>query len=221
MKKGFTEIVFILDRSGSMAGLEKDTIGGFNSMIKKQKDVEGEAIVSTVLFDSNMTTVHDRVPLKEIKDLTEKDYHVGGCTALLDAMGKTIKNINKLQKEMPEDERPERTMFIITTDGQENSSQDFSYEKIKKMVEKKQNKKKWEFIFLGANIDAISTASNLGIRADRASNYHCDSVGTAHNFNALYKAVTAFRCAPTMADVDDCMEDWDDEIVQDFNKRNA
>lgn len=219
MKKGLTEIVFILDRSGSMGGLEDDTIGGFNSMLKKQKDIEGDAIISTVLFDTNMEVIHDRVPLKQVKNLTNKEYHVGGCTALLDAMGNSIKHINHVQKSMPEDERPEKTMFIITTDGQENSSHDFTYEKIKKMVEKKQDKKKWEFLFLGANIDAIGTASDLGIRADRATNYHSDHVGTARNYNALSKVLTSFRCAPSLEKASACITNWDAEIKADFETR--
>lgn len=221
MKKGLTELVFILDRSGSMSGLEKDTIGGFNSMIEKQKAEDGEAIVSTVLFDDQMKVIHDRIPMGQVKLLTSKDYYVGGCTALLDAMGKTIKHINQVQKSLPKEERPEKTMFIITTDGQENSSHDFTYEKIKKMVEKKQNKKNWEFLFLGANIDAIGTAAGLGIRADRAVNYRSDSVGTAVNYRALSSAVSCFRKAESPMAAKACMVNWDKEIVADYEKRKA
>ena len=221
MKKGLTELVFILDRSGSMIGLEKDTIGGFNSMIEKQRKEEGEAIVSTVLFDDRMKVIHDRVIMEQVKLLTDKDYHVGGCTALLDAMGYAIKHINKVQKALREEDRPEKTMFIITTDGQENSSHDFTYEKIKKMVEKKQNKKNWEFLFLGANIDAIGTASNLGIRADRAVNYHSDKKGTAVNYIALSKAVSSYRKAESPEAVETCMANWDKEIVADYEDRKV
>lgn len=221
MKKGLTELVFILDRSGSMSGLEKDTIGGFNSMIEKQKNEEGDAIVSTVLFDDHMKVIHDRVPMEKVKPLTDKDYYVGGCTALLDAMGNAIKHINQVQKSLPEEERPEKTMFIITTDGQENSSHDYTYEKIKKMVEKKQNKKQWEFLFLGANIDAIGTAAGLGIRADRAVNYHSDTKGTAVNYKALSNAVSRYRKAESPMEVEACMANWDEEIVADYEKRKA
>lgn len=218
MKKGLTELVFILDRSGSMSGLEADTIGGFNSMLSQQKKEAGEAILSTVIFDDQMEIIHDRVDIKNVKKLTKKDYTVGGCTALLDAMGKAIKHINKVQKALPEDERPEKTMFIITTDGQENSSREYSYEKIKKMIEKKQNKKQWEFLFLGANIDAIGTAANLGIRADRAVNYHSDSEGTAVNYRALNRAVACYR-ACDIGEADEALECWDEEIKEDYNKR--
>ena len=219
MKKGLTEIVFILDRSGSMSGLEKDTIGGFNSMINKQKEEEGEAILSTVLFDDKMDVIYDRVPIESVAPMTPKDYDVGGCTALLDAMGKAIKHINQVQKSLPEAERPEKTMFIITTDGQENSSSEYTYDKIKKMVEKKQDKKKWQFLFLGANIDAIGTAAGLGIRADRAVNYLADGAGTQVNFNALSRAVSAVRCAPTVAEAEACLCNWDEEIAKDYKAR--
>jgi len=218
MKKGLTELVFILDRSGSMSGLEKDTIGGFNSLLAKQREEEGDVLISTVLFDTDMNVLHDRVSIKDIKDMTEKDYTVGGCTALLDAMGNAIKHINHVQKSMSEEERPEKTMFVITTDGQENSSSEYTYEKIKKMVEKKQNKKNWEFLFLGANIDAIGAAADLGIKADRASNYHCDSIGTATNYRVLSKAVSCFRaCSPIEAPT--ALDNWDAEVEEDFKAR--
>lgn len=220
MKKGLTEIVFILDRSGSMGGLEKDTIGGFNSLVKEQKKNKGEVVLSTVLFDDHTKVIHDRVPLDKVGKLTEKEYYVGGCTALLDAIGNSIKHINQVQKSLPEEERPEKTMFVITTDGMENSSHDFTYEKIKKMVEKKQNKKQWEFLFLGANIDAIGTAADLGIKADRATNYHCDKVGTAVQYKALGKAVANFVMA---APVEACasLDHWDEEIQKDYRARKA
>lgn len=218
MKKGLTELVFILDRSGSMSGLEADTIGGFNSLLAQQRQKDGEAILSTVLFDDQMEILHDRVNIKMVKDLTDEDYIVRGCTALLDAMGKAIKHINKVQKSLPEDEQPEKTMFIITTDGMENSSHEYTYEKIKKMVEKKQSKKHWEFLFLGANIDAIGTAANLGIRSDRATNYHCDSEGTAVNYRALNRAVACMRDCD-IEELDEALESWSEEIEEDYTKR--
>ena len=219
MKKGLTEIVFILDRSGSMSGLENDTIGGFNSMIDRQKETPGETLISTVLFDDQMKVLHDRVPLEKIGKMTRNDYYVGGSTALLDAVGRAIRHINSVQKSLPEDERPEKTMFVITTDGQENSSVEYSYEKIKKMVEKKQEKKHWEFLFLGANIDAIGTAAGLGIKPNRSVNYISDGAGTTANFKAVGKAVMAFRCAPCVADADAMLEGWDEEIVKDYKAR--
>lgn len=219
MKKGLTEIVFILDRSGSMGGLEKDTIGGFNSMLKKQKKESGEAVLSTVLFDDEMNVIYNRVPIESVTPMTQKEYFVGGSTALLDAIGKSINHINKVQKSLPEDERPEKTMFIITTDGYENSSREYTYEKIKKMVEKKQDKKKWQFLFLGANIDAIGTAAGLGIREDRAVNYLADAAGTQANFRALSHAVSAVRRAPSVFEADECLKAWDEEIEADYNAR--
>ena len=218
MNKNLTELVFVLDKSGSMSGLEKDTIGGFNSMLEKQRKEDGDVVISTVLFDDRVQVLHDRTDLEKIANLTDRDYQVGGCTALLDALGKSIKHINKIQKMLPEDERPAKTMFIITTDGQVNSSHEFSYDKIKKMVEKKQEKKQWEFLFLGANMDAISAAADIGIKADRAANFHCDAVGTAVNYSALSRAVSKFRgCAPGCAAA--ALKDWDEEVAQDFAAR--
>lgn len=218
MNSNLTELVFVLDRSGSMSGLEMDTIGGFNSMLDQQREVEGEVLISTVLFDDKEILLHDRKNLKDIKNLTKKDYYVGGCTALLDALGNSIKRINELQKAMPEDERPAKTMFVITTDGMENASRTYNYSKIKKMVEKKQAKKNWEFIFLGANMDAISAGADIGIRADRSVNYCCDAAGTAVNFKALSKAVTNYRCAaPAMAS--ESLMCWDEDIKADYSKR--
>ena len=218
MKKNFTELVFVIDKSGSMSGLEKDTIGGFNSMLNKQRDEEGEVAITTVLFDDKMKVLHDRDDLAKVANLSNKDYQVGGCTALLDALGKTIKHINKVQKSLPEDECPDRTMFIITTDGQENSSHEYSYEKIKKMIEKKRDKKKWEFLFLAANMDAISAAANMGIAADRAVRYRCDSVGTAVNYAVLNKTISKYReCDDEhLADV---LTDWDTDIKKDYEAR--
>ena len=177
MKKGLTEIVFILDRSGSMSGLEKDTIGGFNSTIEKQKQEEGEAFVSTVLFDTEMEVLHDRVPLASVAPLTEKEYYARGCTALLDAIGGAIHHIGNVHKYAREEDRPEKTIFVITTDGYENSSHKYTAERIKQMIERQKDKYGWEFIFLGANIDAIETARNFGISEDRAANYVNDGEG--------------------------------------------
>ncbi len=218
MKNNLTELVFVIDKSGSMSGLEKDTIGGFNSMLEKQRKEDGEVSITTVLFDDKMQVLHDRADLAQIANLTVMDYQPGGCTALLDALGKTIKHINKVQKSLPEDECPEKTMFIITTDGQENSSHEYSYEKIKKMIKKKQEKKQWEFLFLGANMDAISAAADIGIKANRATNYCCDAVGTAVNYEALSKAVTTYRRCPTRF-VGKALEDWDEEVKKDYNAR--
>ena len=182
MKKGLTEIVFILDRSGSMSGLETDTIGGYNSLIKKQKKEEGEAYISTVLFDDECEVLHDRIPLEQIQPMTEKEYYVRGCTALLDAIGGAIHHIGNVHKYAREEDRPEKTLFIITTDGQENASKRYSYEKVKHMVERQKEKFGWEFLFLGANIDAVAEASRFGIKANRAVIYHCDREGTEVNY---------------------------------------
>ena len=193
MKKGLTEVVFVLDRSGSMGGLEKDTIGGFNSMIKKQKKEEGEAIISTVLFDDVSEVIHNRVDLNSVKPMTDKQYYVRGCTALLDAVGGAIHHIGKLHKNIDEAEVPEKTIFIITTDGMENSSHIYNYDKVKKMIEKKKEKRGWEFIFLGANIDAIKEAGRFGIDSHRAINYKCDGAGTAMNYDAISKCISLHR----------------------------
>ena len=194
MKKNLIEIVFILDRSGSMAGLESDTIGGFNSLIAKQKKEEGQALVTTVLFDDRSEVLHDRVPLERIRPMTEDDYYVRGCTALLDALGETIHRIATIHKYAREEDRPEKTLFIITTDGKENASKHYSYDKVKQMVEKEKSKYGWEFLFLGANIDALDVAGRMGISSDRAANYHSDEEGTALNYSVLSDAVAAVRC---------------------------
>ncbi|MBR3745923.1 MAG: VWA domain-containing protein [Selenomonadaceae bacterium] len=180
-----TEIVFILDRSGSMSGLESDTIGGLNSMIKKQQtDLESKALVSTILFDHESIVLHDRIPITEVKPLTEKDYEVRGSTALLDAIGEAVKHIKNVHKYAREEDRPEKTLFVITTDGMENASEKFSFRDIKELVDK-QKELGWEFIFLGANIDAIEVADSIGIDARRAVNYHADSRGTSELFGAV------------------------------------
>ena len=193
MKKNLTEIVFILDKSGSMSGLEKDTIGGYNSFIERQKKVEGEAYVSTVLFSNYSNVIHDRVPLEKIEPMTEEQYTTDGCTALLDAIGGAIKHIGNVHKYAREEDRPEKTVFVITTDGQENSSHEYTYEKIKKLISRQQEKYGWEFMFLGANMDAISEASKLGIRKDRAVRYECDAAGTMLNFACVSEAMVDFR----------------------------
>ena len=218
MRKGLTEIVFILDRSGSMGGLEADTIGGYNSLIEKQKKEEGEAYISTVLFDDTCEVLHDRVPLAEVKPMTDKEYYVRGCTALLDAIGGAIHHIGNVHKYVREEDRPEKTLFIITTDGQENSSRRYDYSKVKHMVERQKEKFGWEFLFLGANIDAIAEAGRFGIRADRAVNYKCDSAGTAVNFRALSKAVSKVRpCEMEALEME--LADWDEEIQEDYKQR--
>jgi len=213
MKKGLTEVVFILDRSGSMSGLERDTIGGFNSMIEKQKKEEGEALVSTILFDNYSEVLHDRVDVTKIEPLTERDYTVRGCTALLDAIGGAIHHIGNVHKYARNEDVPEHTIFIITTDGMENASHHYSREKIKTMIELQKSKYGWEFLFLGANIDAIETARSYGIDQDRAVEYNCDSVGTGLNFEAMSDAITTMRCsAPLTAD-------WKKNVEADRKKR--
>ena len=193
MKKGLTEIVFILDKSGSMSGLEADTIGGYNSFLKKQKKVEGEAYVSTVLFSNYSKVIHDRVPIAKVEPLNEEQYSIDGCTALLDALGGAIHHIGNVHKYARDEDCPEKTVFVITTDGQENSSHEYTYAKIKKMIECQQEKYGWEFIFLGANIDAISEAGKLGICADRAVQYECDEAGTSLNYECLCSTIADFR----------------------------
>ena len=220
MRKGLTEIVFILDWSGSMSGLEKDTIGGYNSLIKKQKKEEGEAYISTVLFDDRTEVLHDRVGLDKIKPMTEEEYYVRGCTALLDAVGGAIHHIGNVHKYAREEDRPEKTLFIITTDGQENSSRMYTYEKVKRMVERQKKKYGWEFLFLGANIDAVAEAGRFGIKPERAVNYECDEIGTAVNYRALNKAVSRVRnCAANEMDKA-LAADWKEEIEADYSKRH-
>ena len=188
-----TELVFILDRSGSMSGLESDTIGGFNSMIEKQKREAGEAIVSTVLFDSSSEVIHDRLPLERVPRMTEKEYCAGGCTALLDAVGGAIHHIGNIHKYARKEDVPEKTLFVITTDGCENASCRYDYDRVKMMIERQTEKYGWEFLFLGANIDAAAEAKRFGIRADRAVDYKCDAVGTALNFEVVSEAVCSVR----------------------------
>lgn len=220
MKENLTELVFILDRSGSMSGLEADTIGGFNSMIKKQQKEEGEAVVSTVLFDDRCDVIHDRVDISKIKKLTEDEYYVRGCTALLDAVGGAIEHIGTVQKYAREEDRPSKTLFVITTDGLENASKRYSFKDIKRMIEQKKEKNNWEFLFLGANIDAIEVAGNMGISRDRAANYNCDSAGTALNYAVLEKAVSKVRrCKAVQMSEAFCGGAWKAEIDEDFAER--
>lgn len=194
MHKGLTELVFILDRSGSMEGLEGDTIGGFNSMIKKQKQLNGDCVVSTMLFDNQVQILHDRIDIRKIPEMTTKDYYVQGCTALWDAMGSAIHHIRNVHKYIRKEDVPERTMFVVTTDGMENASRTYFADQVKSMV-KQQKKQGWEFLFLGANIDAISTARNLGIRPERAVTFTNDSQGVATNYEAVSEAISAFRAS--------------------------
>ena len=214
MKKQLTEIVFILDRSGSMSGLESDTIGGFNSLIAKQKKENGEALISTVLFDDRCEVLHDRVPLNHIETMTDKDYYVRGCTALLDAIGGAIHHIANVHKYAREEDRPDKTLFVITTDGMENASKEYSYEKIKHMIERQKDRYGWEFLFLGANIDAMEMAGRVGISKEYAANYHCDEAGTALNYEVLSEAICKVRAcsAPLSAD-------WKQKIDADFERR--
>lgn len=213
MKKNLTEIVFILDRSGSMSGLEADTIGGFNSMIQKQKRADGEAFVSTVLFDNQSEVIHDRVDVKNIRPLTEKDYTVGGCTALLDAIGGAIHHIGNIHKYARKEDLPQKTIFVITTDGMENASRRYDSDTVKRMIERQKEKYGWEFLFLGANIDAVETARHFGIAENRAVNYHADSKGTALNFDVMGDVLQIFRCKAAVAD------DWKARIDEDYSSR--
>ena len=214
MKKALTEIVFVLDRSGSMSGLEADTIGGFNSLISKQKKEDGQALVSTVLFDDRAEVLHDRVPLERIEKMTDKDYYARGCTALLDAIGGAIHHIGNVHRCAREEDRPEKTLFIITTDGMENASKRYTYDKVKQMVERQKSKYGWEFIFLGANIDALEVAGYFGINEDHAANYHCDADGTALNYEVPNEAICEVRmgCKPLSAN-------WKAKIDADFERR--
>ena len=213
MKKNLTEMVFILDRSGSMAGLEGDTIGGFNAMIEKQKGEPGEALVSTVLFDHESEVIHDRVNIQRIEPMTRQQYYVRGCTALLDAVGGAIHHIGNVHKYAREEDRPEKTLFVITTDGMENASRKYTYDQLKTMIRRQQEKYGWEFIFLGANIDAAKEAARFGIREDRAANYHADSKGTAVIYEAVSEAVCSVRGSKPMS------ADWKRKVDADYRKR--
>ena len=208
-----TELVFILDRSGSMNGLEKDTIGGFNAMIEKQKKEAGEALVSTVLFDNESVVIHDRLPLDAVPCMTEKEYFTRGYTALLDAVGGAIHHIGNIHKYARKEDVPEKTMFIITTDGYENASKRYDYEKVRRMIERQKGKYGWEFLFLGANIDAAAEAKRFGISADRAVHYKCDEAGTALNYEVISEAVCSVRASRPLS------ADWKKRIDADVKKR--
>ena len=210
-----TEIVFILDRSGSMSGLEKDTIGGFNSMLEKQRKEPGEAVVSTVLFDHENEVIHDRVGIADVPKLTDEEYFVRGNTALLDAVGGAIHHIGNIHKYARKEDIPEKTLFIITTDGMENASRRYSYDKVKLMIERQKERYGWEFIFLGANIDAAAEAKRFGIDASMAANYHSDSVGTALNYEVLSDTISCFRACPASVS-----PDWKKRIDADYRKRS-
>ena len=213
MKKNLTEIVFILDRSGSMSGLEGDTIGGFNAMIEKQKREPGEALISTVLFDNENEVIHDRVDIQKIEPMTDKEYYVRGCTALLDAVGGAIHHIGNVPKYARDEDRPEKPLFVITPDGMENASRKYSYDRLKMMIERQKEKYGWEFIFLGANIDAAKEAARFGIDAERAANYHADSVGTAVIYEAMSEAVCNVRANRPMS------KEWKRNVDADYQKR--
>lgn len=213
MKNNLTELVFILDRSGSMAGLESDTIGGFNAMIAKQKKEPGEAYVSTVLFDNECRVLHDRLPLSKISKMTARDYTVGGCTALIDAIGGAIHHIGNVHKYARPEDVPAHTIFVITTDGQENASYKYSSETVKKMIERQKEQHGWEFLFIGANIDAVETAASFGIARNRAVNYHADSEGTQVLYETISAPISAMRSNQQISD------NWSTQIEEDFRKR--
>lgn len=210
MKKDLTELVFILDRSGSMSGLESDTIGGYNSMLKKQMTAAGEAVITTVLFDDRYELLHDRLDLRGVKPITDKEYFVRGSTALLDAIGKTIQKISHVQKATADSEKAEKVVFVITTDGYENASKEYTYSKIKDMIEKKKSKHKWEFIFLGANIDAVAEAAKFGIDSSRAAKFHNDKAGIMLNYDTVSEAICELRASKKIS------KDWKQKIDEDY-----
>lgn len=213
MKNNITELVFILDRSGSMAGLESDTIGGFNAMIEKQKKEDGECYISTVLFDNVSEVLHDRVKLTDIRPMTDKEYTVRGCTALIDALGGAIHHIGNIHKYARPEDVPEHTMFIITTDGMENASQRYNSDEVKKMIERQKEKYGWEFLFIGANIDAVETAKRYGINEDRAVNYNADAKGTGILYESVACAVSNVRKCASLDN------SWRDNLDEDYKKR--
>lgn len=213
MKNNITELVFIIDRSGSMGGLESDTIGGFNSLIEKEKKEDGGCFVTTVLFDNLIETLHDRKELSEIEKLTEKDYYVRGCTALIDAIGSTVEHIKHIHKYIRREDVPEHTMFVIITDGMENASRKYSSDKVKKMIERCKEKDGWEFLFIGANIDAVETAKHFGIGEERAVDYHADSQGTGVVYEAMERAVGCVRASRPLK------RSWKKAIEEDYSSR--
>jgi uncharacterized protein YegL len=218
MKTNLTELVFILDRSGSMGGLESDTSGGYNSFLKKQQEQDGECRITTVLFDDKYEVLHDRLDLQAVSPITDREYFVRGNTALLDAIGKTINKIGNAQKHSKEEYRADKVLVVITTDGMENASREFNYDRIKNMIEHQKSRYHWEFIFLGANIDAVETARQLGISSNRTQNFHNDSEGIALHYAVMSKTVASFRAAPCDASLDD---DWGAEIEKDYQKRGG
>ena len=215
MKKNLTELVFILDRSGSTSGLESDTIGGYNALLEKQRKEPGDVILTTVLFDDRYELLHDRINLKGIAQITDKEYFVRGSTALLDAIGNTVNKIVNVQRHTAEDEKAGNVMFIITTDGMENASREFTYEKIREMIGRQKERYGWEFMFLGANIDAVATAERFGIDKDRAANYNADSHGTQLNYEVISETVSCMRAESSIP------KDWKDRIDEDFKKRRG
>ena len=212
-KNNITELVFIIDRSGSMSGLEKDTIGGFNSMIEKQRKEEGECYVSTVLFDHETKVLHDRVKLSEVRPMTEEDYTVRGTTALIDALGGAIHHIGNIHKYARPEDVPAHTMFVITTDGMENASRRYTSDQVKQKIERQKEKYGWEFIFIGANIDAVETAARYGIDSDRAVNYRADKKGTKVMYEAVANAVSYVR------DCGGISSDWKNYVDEDYKNR--
>ena len=213
MNSNLTELVFILDRSGSMAGLEADTIGGFNAMLEKQKREEGEAYLSAVLFSNNSTVLYDRVNIKKVEPMTERQYFVGGCTALLDAIGDAVHHIGNVHKYARREDRPAKSLFVITTDGMENASRRYTYDEVRRMIERQRDRYGWEFLFLGANMDAVSTARHFGIREDRAVRYQCDAKGTALNYKVLSDTIGCVRAGRPLA------ANWKEEIERDYDTR--
>ena len=213
MRKNLTELVFILDRSGSMSGLEADTIGGFNAMIGRQRGARGEALVSTVLFDTRSEVIHDRVDIRRIEPMTRRQYTPGGCTALLDAVGGAIHHIGQVHRYAREEDRPEHTLFVITTDGMENASRRYTAEQVREMIGRQKARFGWEFLFLGANIDAVQTAGRFGIGEDRAVNYPSDHEGTALNYELLSDAITTVRSAQPLG------REWKQRIDEDYRRR--
>ena len=213
MKKGLTELVFILDKSGSMSGTESDTIGGYNAMLQKQKDGTGQCHITTALFDNHYELLHDRIDIRAVNNMTAAEYFVGGSTALLDAIGTTITKISSAQKHTSEEYRAEKVMFVIITDGEENASREYSAELVKQLIERHKQEFGWEFIYLGANIDAVAAAGSIGIKADRVQNFRSDRAGVRLNYCVMSEAVSAFR------ESDKLPEDWDEEIRLDYERR--
>ena len=213
MKNNITELVFILDRSGSMAGLEQDTVGGFNAMLERQKRQEGDCYVSTVLFNTQSQVLHDRIPLAQVPPMTDSDYQVGGCTALLDALGSSIHHIGLIHRYARPEDVPEHTVFVITTDGMENASHHYSSDQVKEMISRQEMEHGWEFLFIAANIDAVETGEKFGIRRDRAVNYHADSQGTEVLYETVSEAVSAVRRTMPVA------ANWSRRIDEDYRSR--